>query len=263
MPKQFKTVEFEDRKKIASMYVDGAIAAEIARKIGVSASTIYAELKRGQDGVTLDRNFRPAYSPEAGPGSPSKTWKKERSGTDMNETCGRCGRRLENPIFREIGHGKTCATKLGIDSLAEIELGFAVNDKDYNTTYTGPRQILTSDAAGYEPNPDSYQEAVASSGVLARYGFSLPWYSDADFGGCAGIEARSAALAENSDGEYMPLLELENTTDTQLNAVTGNISVNGLIVYNGGRWSVDTINAGKRALVGIDLSYAADPLYAA
>lgn len=64
MPKQFKTVEFEDRKKIASMYADGAIAAEIARKIGVSASTIYAELKRGRDGVTLDRNFRLAYNPD-------------------------------------------------------------------------------------------------------------------------------------------------------------------------------------------------------
>lgn len=62
--KQFKTVEFEDRKKIATMYAAGAIAADIARKIGVSASTIYAELKRGQDGVTLDKNFRPAYDPE-------------------------------------------------------------------------------------------------------------------------------------------------------------------------------------------------------
>ena len=55
---------------------------------------------------------------------------------------------------------------LGIDSLAEIELGFAVSDEDYNTTYTGPRQILTSEAAGYEPNPNSYQEAVGSAGVL-------------------------------------------------------------------------------------------------
>ena len=64
MPKQFKTVEFEDRKKIATMYAAGAIAADIARQIGVSATTIYAELKRGQDGVTLDKNFRPAYDPE-------------------------------------------------------------------------------------------------------------------------------------------------------------------------------------------------------
>lgn len=64
MPKQFKTVEFEDRKKIATMYAAGANAADIARQIGVSATTIYAELKRGQDGVTLDKNFRLAYDPD-------------------------------------------------------------------------------------------------------------------------------------------------------------------------------------------------------
>ena len=33
----------------------------------------------------------------------------------MNETCGRCGRRLKNPVFREIGYGRTCAAKMGID----------------------------------------------------------------------------------------------------------------------------------------------------
>ena len=62
--RQFKTIEFDDRKTIASMYANGAIAADIARQIGVSATTIYAELKRGQDGVTLDKNFRPAYDPD-------------------------------------------------------------------------------------------------------------------------------------------------------------------------------------------------------
>lgn len=44
MPKQFKTVEFEDRKKIASMYADGAIAAEIARKITEDVSAIELDL---------------------------------------------------------------------------------------------------------------------------------------------------------------------------------------------------------------------------
>ena len=61
--RQFKTVEFEDRKTIAAMYAAGAVAEEIAQKIGVSRSTVYTELKRGQDGVTLDKNFRPAYDP--------------------------------------------------------------------------------------------------------------------------------------------------------------------------------------------------------
>lgn len=62
--RQFKTIEFDDRKTIASMYENGAIAGEIAQKIGVSRTTVYTELKRGQDGVTLDKNFRPAYDPE-------------------------------------------------------------------------------------------------------------------------------------------------------------------------------------------------------
>ena len=64
MPKQFKTVDFENRKAIASMYAAGAIASDIARKVGVSPSTIYTELKRVQDGVTMDTNFRPAYDPD-------------------------------------------------------------------------------------------------------------------------------------------------------------------------------------------------------
>lgn len=64
MARQFKTIEIDDRKTIASMYANGAIAGEIAQKIGVSRTTVYTELKRGQDGVTLDKNFRPAYDPE-------------------------------------------------------------------------------------------------------------------------------------------------------------------------------------------------------
>jgi len=61
--KQFRTIEFEDRKAIAVMYADGVRAAEIAERIGVSPTTVYAELKRGQDGVTLDKNLRFKYDP--------------------------------------------------------------------------------------------------------------------------------------------------------------------------------------------------------
>ena len=32
----------------------------------------------------------------------------------MSDTCGRCGRRLKHPFFREVGYGRTCAAKLGI-----------------------------------------------------------------------------------------------------------------------------------------------------
>ena len=33
----------------------------------------------------------------------------------MSETCGRCGRRLKNPAYIEIGYGRKCAAKLGIE----------------------------------------------------------------------------------------------------------------------------------------------------
>jgi len=61
--KRYKAITFDDRKTIASMYAAGAVAAEIAERVGVSRTSIYAELKRGQDGVTLDKNFRPSYDP--------------------------------------------------------------------------------------------------------------------------------------------------------------------------------------------------------
>lgn len=32
----------------------------------------------------------------------------------MSDTCGRCGRRLKDPFFREVGYGRTCASKLRI-----------------------------------------------------------------------------------------------------------------------------------------------------
>ena len=46
------------------MYANGPIAGEIAQTIRVSRTTDYTELKRGQDGVTLDKNLRPAHDPE-------------------------------------------------------------------------------------------------------------------------------------------------------------------------------------------------------
>lgn len=57
--RQFKTIEFDDRKTIASMYANGAIAGEIAQKIGVSrTSQSYTELEmRGPGRRHRSRTF--------------------------------------------------------------------------------------------------------------------------------------------------------------------------------------------------------------
>lgn len=53
-----------ERQEIAQAWSGYASVAEIAQKLGVARKTIYEELRRGQDGETLDHNQRPAYNPE-------------------------------------------------------------------------------------------------------------------------------------------------------------------------------------------------------
>lgn len=54
-----------DRKVIAKRWADGESAVEIAKGLGRSPGTIYAELTRGHTGE-LDLNSRPKYDPEQG-----------------------------------------------------------------------------------------------------------------------------------------------------------------------------------------------------
>ena len=49
----------EDRRKIQSMWESGLTAKDIANEMGMSLSTAYYELKRGQDGTRLpDKRLR-------------------------------------------------------------------------------------------------------------------------------------------------------------------------------------------------------------
>ena len=54
-----------DRKVIAKRWADGESAVSIAKGLGRSPGTIYAELTRGHTGE-LDLNSRPKYDPERG-----------------------------------------------------------------------------------------------------------------------------------------------------------------------------------------------------
>ena len=104
MGKQYKTIEFDDRKTIAVMYGDGARAADIADRIGVSRTAVYA-----------GRPMTPIW-PRSGSRKDFGGAAVSRKEVDrMSETCGRCGRRLKNPAYIEIGYGRKCAAKLGIE----------------------------------------------------------------------------------------------------------------------------------------------------
>ena len=59
-----KYISPAEREYIAKAWRNYASVAEIATHLGKSRKTIYAELRRGQDGEKRDRNQRPVYDPE-------------------------------------------------------------------------------------------------------------------------------------------------------------------------------------------------------
>lgn len=68
MVRQYRYIDFQDRKKIAALYLSNERVADIATRLGVSTAAVYRELKRGETSdesgnVVLDRNQRRAYNP--------------------------------------------------------------------------------------------------------------------------------------------------------------------------------------------------------
>ena len=55
MVRQYRYIDFQDRKEISTRYLNGD-------GLGVTTATVYRELKRGETGG-LDRNLRKAYNP--------------------------------------------------------------------------------------------------------------------------------------------------------------------------------------------------------
>ena len=62
MVRQYRYIDFQDRKEISTRYLNGDRVADIADGLGMATATVYRELKRGETGG-LDRNQRRAYNP--------------------------------------------------------------------------------------------------------------------------------------------------------------------------------------------------------
>ena len=60
--REYKFIDFEDRKRIARLWSIGTPARAIAEEIGTDPATVSRELRRGYPGKD-GRNQRPAYNP--------------------------------------------------------------------------------------------------------------------------------------------------------------------------------------------------------
>lgn len=146
--------------------------------------------------------------------------------------------------------------ELGFSRIADVELGFCVTSgllEDY--LETGPRQIRTSAADGYDYGLDTYRQTIGKT--LTRLGLTL----EGDSGEVAfdqrGVRVLSQTLVASPEGKRALLVEVENTSENPVYTSVGGVSINGLHVQSGA-WSTDWLSPGKRRVISMDLSAMAD-----
>lgn len=159
-----------------------------------------------------------------------------------------------------ISFGYDALMLYGIHEIADLEIGISMTDDDYNTTYTGPKQLKTSAFDAHDYSSDYYQEAITSEAAMNTYGYEMKHFSKKPLYDQNGVKLRSSGIMANQDGGTALLLELENTTDSMVYLSTSDIALNGLLL-NSSTWSSDAINPGKRGIVTVELSAVLDPAY--
>ena len=150
---------------------------------------------------------------------------------------------------------------MGITDIADIELCFYICDEDRDDYLeTGPRQLKTSIADNYNYAVDTYRQTIGNSDLLNSLGLSVTYNSEEEVFSQGGVRVVTQTLATNSDGEPALLIELENTSNEIVRAVTSNVAINGL-EFQDGTWSTDAIGPGKRRVSALTLSSALDEHY--
>lgn len=159
-----------------------------------------------------------------------------------------------------ISFGYDALMLYGIHEIADLEIGISMTDDDYNTTYTGPKQLKTSAFDAHDYGSDYYQETITSGAAMNTYGYEMKYFSKDSLYDRNGVKLLSSGIMTNQDGGTALLLELENTTDSMVYLSTADIALNGLLL-NSSTWSNDAINPGKRGIVTVELSAVLDPAY--
>lgn len=148
----------------------------------------------------------------------------------------------------------------GIYEIADIEIGFDIYDDDYNHTYTGPCEITTSLADGYDYSITRFRDNFSSPDFQREHGITVPYFSDEACFDSDSITIASQAILINKDGETCLMLEVVNSTAESITAYTANIEINGLRVYTS-LWSKDSVNAGATAILDVNLNDVLKPEY--
>lgn len=140
----------------------------------------------------------------------------------------------------------------GITEIADIWIGFDVEDDEYNEIYRETCQVKTSSADSYDYSKDTYKKAIVNEDLQTMFDYSIDFWSEETLYDQNEIKIVSEGLMTNTDGERSLLIEVENNSSELGYAVVENISINGEAVYEG-TWMYDSIMPGMKRVMGISI----------
>lgn len=163
-------------------------------------------------------------------------------------------------VNAQLGFGLTELSLYGIEEIADIQLGFYIEGGAFGDFYSGLKQVGTSAKDGYDYSKDTYRDSINSGLLESISGCTVDYYAEEELYDEAGVRMVSETFITNKNGEKMLLLEVENGSQDVVYGMTGNVSINGLIV-NSPLWSGDSINPGARRIVDLPMESLLDKAY--
>lgn len=144
----------------------------------------------------------------------------------------------------------------GINEISEIQLGFDIEDDDYNQIMeTGPLQIKTSAFGSGDFSGNTFKTAMSNNSLLESLGVTVDFSSEDVLYDDGGVKVDTAFAATNSSGEINIFLDGFNSGSSTVYLTVKDIEANGIVVSDG-IWKGVSVNPNKHAVLDIDLDSA-------
>lgn len=149
----------------------------------------------------------------------------------------------------EIGYSLWELQLYGMKGIGALGLGVrAVND-EFEEVFKGIIEVATSLYGEDSIDSGTFAGFLDSPAFAQRLGYDVEAASSIDHSlGAAGLDALSAFLLTNQEGEKAVMVELTNNTDDALIVHVSDVSIDGALAYEG-PWTVDTVAPGKRFVI--------------
>lgn len=157
----------------------------------------------------------------------------------------------------EIEFGIDELNLLGINAIADIQIGYRITDENYKEIITGPLKVKTPLAKKYNYKKASFADAVSGKFMQKAYGYKVLKKSEQKIAVAEDVSIISEIYLENESEDRSLMLEVKNESDEDIYFVLEDATIDGESVY-GGTCSYDQITAGCKRIVYIPVSDLAD-----